>query len=115
MKKMSTYLLGLLSAMSASIGVGLSLLNIEIGHTLSVIGILVFGFIFLPLLFWYHKKLRASAKFRLGILAGLTLSMSVLFKTLHLQGVEILLWTFIGIFSLVFLPILFFEKYKEDE
>ena len=112
-----TYIIGLLSSIAVSLGFLFRLLQWPGGGPLSVWGTLGFGFLFLPLLAArYFKSQRRSVaierlKMLTGVVSGLVFTLSVLFKTLHLQGADWLLIAGVGLFAFTFLPILFFSLY----
>ena len=116
--KETTYIIGLLSSIAASVGFLFRLMQWPGGGALSVGGTLGFGFLFLPLLTVYYFKrkrdhgLSERLKIITGVASGFIFTLSVLFKTLHLQGADLLLIAGFSLFTFAFLPVLFFSLYK---
>ncbi len=119
MKKVM-YAVGLAASIAMSIGLLFKILNWPGGNTIFIFGLLPFVFIFLPLLaidrykLQLHKALSEKLKLILGIASAILIGLSVLFKIMHLMGADILLVLGIGLFTLGFLPFLFFRMYKKS-
>lgn len=119
MKKVM-YAVGLAASIAMSIGFLFKILNWPGGNNIFIFGLLPFVFIFLPLLaidrykLQLHKALSEKLKLILGIASAILIGLSVLFKIMHLMGADILLVLGIGLFTLGFLPFLFFRMYKKS-
>jgi len=118
MKKL-IYLIGLITAIAMSLGGTFRILRWPGADELLVYGFLGFAFLFTPMLAvsYFKENLRKalSEKIRivLGILSGVTVGLAIVFKFLHLQGADFLLLGGALLFSLGFLPFLFFGMYKK--
>lgn len=114
------YASGLIFSMLLSMGLLFILMSWPGGYYPLLIGTLGLGFVFLPLLAVNQLKLKAQQllsekmKYFLGLSAGLIFSTSVIFKSLHLQGANVLLVISLIIFTFGFLPFLFFRLYKKS-
>lgn len=119
MKKI-TFLIGLISAMSIGMGWTFKILHWRFGTELSIYGLIIFALVFLPMLGINHYKfaIKAALSERLrivfGYASGIVLGSSILFKFLHLQGADLLLLSGGILFSVGFLPFLFFNMYKKS-
>ena len=119
MKKLM-YSIGLITAISVSIGWLFTLLNWPGGNQLFTYGFLGFVLIFLPMIaidrYKLHFKRGLSGKLNyiLGFSSAIILGLAVLFKTMHLQGVSILLLLGAMLFAFGFLPFLFLKMYKKS-
>ncbi len=113
-----TYIIGLLSSIAMSLGFLFRLMQWPGGGSLSVWGTVGFGFLFLPLLVTQYIKSKRNNTFSerikmiTGVISGLVFTLSVLFKTLHLQGADLLLIAGVLLFAFAFLPVLFFSMYQ---
>jgi hypothetical protein len=114
------YLIGLMGSITFSAGLGLRILQWPIGSDMMLIGLIVLGFLFLPMiLIDKYKHLGSQAtlekvKWFFGILCGVTFATGGIFKILHYPGASILLALSFLFFCLGFLPILFFRMYKKS-
>lgn len=119
MKKVM-YSIGLLSAMSFVLGWLFGILHKPGAYQLSIYGFLIFVFVFVPLLAIDRYKtnirwvLSEKLKFSLGLVSGLIVATSILFKIMHLPGAEGLMILGTGLFVFGFLPFLFFTMYKKS-
>jgi len=119
MKKL-TYSIGLIGSISLTIGVTFKLLQSPKGNEFFIIGFLMLLMIFIPLLVLEKFKIVGSdvfpdrLKLILGIIASLSAGLSGLFKTLHLQGADLLLIVGACIFTVGFLPLFFYSMYKKS-
>lgn len=119
MKKVM-YAVGLAASIAMSIGLLFKILNWPGGGIISILGTLSFVFIFLPLLaierykLQLQKALSERLKIILGVVSAFLIGLSILFKIMHLMGAEILLMLGVGLFTLGFLPFLFFRMYKKS-
>lgn len=126
MKKVM-YAIGLLSAMSMSIGLTFKWLHLPGANELSLYGFLGFALLFLPLIainyFKVHlnKALNEKLKFVLGLTSALMVATSITLRILHLDfrllGPPVSLLLILGgcsIFTFGFLPFLFFTMYKKS-
>lgn len=118
--KKTMYLIGLLSAMSICVGWTFKILHWRMGNELSMYGMMVFLFLFLPMLFissYRHsvkKALSEKMKVVLGFSSATVLGLSIVFKFLHLQGADWMLLAGACLFSFGFLPFLFFTMYRKS-
>lgn len=119
MKKLM-YITGLLSSISISIGWLFKLLHWPGGGYLFTYGFLAFVLLFLPMLALDRYKLALNRvlserlKIALGFISAVIYGLAVLFKLLHFQGADMLLALGTLLFSLGFLPFLFFRMYKKS-
>ena len=117
MKKV-TYIIGLLSSIAVSLGFLFRLMQWPGGGVLSVWGTFGFGFLFLPLVVVrYFGSKRSNIvierlKMITGVVSGIIFTLSVLFKSLHLQGGDMLLIAGVLLFAFTFLPLFFFSLYR---
>jgi hypothetical protein len=120
MKKL-IYVIGLLSTMSCSLGFFFKILHMPGADQLLSFGFLGFVLLFVPLTsFGYFKvnmgkSMIEKLKFILGMISGLAAGLGVLFKFLHLVGADQLLVAGGVVFTLAYLPVLFFDMYKQSE
>ena len=120
MMKKLMYLTGLAGSISLTAGVAFTLLQMPGGYPLFSVGLLVLLLVFVPLFTLERfkvviaKKLSERLKLILGATAALITGLSVLFKIMHLQGADVLLLLGAFVFSLGFLPFLFFTMYKKS-
>lgn len=119
MKKL-TYLMGFIGSVSLTAGATFKLLHLPGANQLFMMGYLVFLLIFIPLLALDRFKVSIANslsnkwKIILGVLSSVILGLAGIFKIMHLQGAHILLMSGIIIFSIGFLPFLFFNMYKKS-
>jgi hypothetical protein len=120
MMKKIMYTFGLLGAMSLSAGTLLKIMHLPGANILFITGAVALFLIFIPLLtidlykVALAKALSERAKLFLGVSASVLVGLSVIFKILHLQGANIMLFLGAIIFTLGFLPFLFFNLYKKS-
>jgi hypothetical protein len=100
---------GILSAALMSIGIFFKFMHYPGAGMGIVTGIVLFSFIFLPLMFALRLKEKQVAKDKwllgLGILATALISMGTLFKIMHWPGANILGLSAVGTLLLLYLPI----------
>jgi hypothetical protein len=119
MKKL-IYVVGLLSTMSCSLGFFFKILHLPGADQLLSFGFLGFALLFLPLtsLGFFKTNIGKSTteklKFILGTISGLFAGLGVLFKFLHLIGADQLLVAGGFIFTLAYLPVMFFDMYVKS-
>lgn len=119
MKKIM-YAIGLLSAISITMGLTFKILHMPGAEQLFNLGFFPFVLIFLPMIaidrYKRNPALATFEKLRMGsgFLSSVVIGSSVFFKIFHLEGANILLLTGIGIFCFTFLPFLFFSMYKKS-
>lgn len=120
MMKKLMYTIGLLSAISLSLGFLFKLLHWPGGGYMATFGFLGLVLLFLPMLaidrykLTLNKALSEKLKVILGFTSAVITGLAVLFKILHYPGADILLMLGILLFSLGFLPFLFFRMYKKS-
>lgn len=113
------YFIGLVTAISVSIGWLFKVLNWPGGSDLFTYGFLGFVLIFLPLLaidrykLAFNKVLGERLKVILGFASAVITGLAVMFKLMHLQGASILLIVGVILFSFGFLPFFFFRMYRK--
>ena len=113
------YSVGLIASICISIGWMMTLLRLPGGANLFNYGFLGFTMIFLPMfaLDRYQasvsKVLLERLKIILGFASAIITGLSLLFKMMHLQGAALLLAIGVILFSIGFLPFLFFGLYKK--
>lgn len=111
---------GLLSSIAITLGVLFKLMSWPAANMLIFGGSLTFLFIFLP--FWTLDRFKFKMlskgydRWRLisGLSAGISFGLSLVFKTMHLMGANVLLVLSALIFALFFLPLYFFKIYKKS-
>lgn len=114
------YIIGLITAISFSVGWLFTLLRWTGGQELFNYGFLGFTLIFLPMLAIDRYKvsiaqaLSERLKIILGFSSAIITALAVIFKMMHLQGANILLVLGILLFSFGFLPFFFFRMYKKS-
>lgn len=107
------YFIGLVTAISVSIGRLFNVLNWPGGGDLFTYGFLGFVLIFLPMLaidrykLAFNKVLGERLKIILGFASAIITGLAVMFKLMHLQGASILLVVGVILFSFGFLPFYF--------
>lgn len=120
MMKKLMYIIGLLSAISLSLGFLFKLLHWPGGGYMATFGFLGLVLLFLPMLaidrykLTLNKALSEKLKVILGFTSAAITGLAVLFKILHYPGADVLLMLGILLFSLGFLPFLFFKMYKKS-
>lgn len=119
MKKIM-YSIGLISAISMSLGITFKILHWTGGDELLIYGMIGFVFLYLPLLMVNHFKLKINSalteKLRLilGFVSALTICTAIALKVLHITGADLLLIGGTLLFSFGFLPFMFFTMYKKS-
>ncbi|MBA4056496.1 MAG: hypothetical protein C0490_17405 [Marivirga sp.] len=119
MKKIM-YLVGLLTAMSMSMGFMFRMFGWSGGLALLNYGMYGFVFIFVPMVtiayFRTHPDQRMSDKLRniLGFLSGIIAGSGVAMKFSSIAGADVLILLGALCFSFLFLPLLFFNLYKKS-
>jgi len=119
MKKIM-YGVGLITAISMTIGLTFKILHMPGADELFNFGFFGFTLIFLPMLTMdrfkqnLHRALSERLRLVLGFLSAVLIGTSVLFKTFHYQGADVVLLVGISFFSFGFLPFLFFSMYKKS-
>lgn len=118
--KQFMYFVGFLGALALTAGITFKLLSLPFGYELFATGFLILFLIFIPLYSFDRykitiaKNLSQRIKIILGVIASLITGLSGLFKVLHLQGADLLLMLGAFIFTVGFLPFLFFTMYKKS-
>jgi len=118
MKKVM-YSIGLISSICISVGWLFTLMRWPNGSELFSFGFLGFTMIFLPMFALDRYKASVGKvmferlKIILGFASALTTGLSVFFKLMHWPGANELLVVGIFLFSIGFLPFLFFGMYKK--
>ncbi len=119
MKKLM-YLIGLITAIAMSFGWMFKILHWPGADELVTYGTIGFAFLYLPMLMVNHFKMTLNAaltekiRLLLGFISGIIFCLAVVFKTLHLQGADMLLIGATLLFSFGFLPFMFFSMYKKS-
>lgn len=114
------YAIGLLSAIGMTMGLTMKMLHLPGSGELSSISFLGFTLLFLPMVLIdrykqnLHKALSERLRLIIGFLSAVLIGLSVLFKTFHYEGADIVLLVGIAFFSFGFLPFLFFGMYKKS-
>jgi hypothetical protein len=119
MKKLM-YAIGFIGAASLSFGSLFKLMHWPGANIMLLSGIILFLLVFVPL--WaidrykveISKALSTRLKFIGGVTSAVLVGLSVIFKTLHLQGANVLLVLGVLTFVFAFLPFLFFSLYKKS-
>ena len=110
---------GLFSAAAMILGILFKFMHWPGASALIILGIGTSSLIFLPLLFILKSRDRYQTKDKiilgLGILAGILLSLSILFKVMHWPGVMYLGYSSVIVIGLVLLPIFFITGIKNPE
>lgn len=115
--KVFLYALGFVGTGLLSIGWLFSVLRWPGGVEMFNSGFFMITIFFMPLLFidLYSKSGKDwQGKLRMvfGLTSSLTVGLSLVFKLLHLQGADILLFGGVIVWTFGFLPFLFFSMYK---
>jgi hypothetical protein len=110
---------GSFSAAAMIFGILFKFMHWPGASALIILGISASSLIFLPLLFILKSKDRHQTKDKiilgLGVLAGILLSLSVLFKVMHWPGVMYLGYSSVILIGLILLPIYFITGIKNPE
>jgi hypothetical protein len=118
--KQVMYLIGLVSAISMSLGWMFRILHWPGGTALTIYGALAFSLLFLPMLIINHFKVKINSalseklKLGTGFLSALIYCSAFAFKLMHLPGADQLIILATLLFSFGFLPFLFFTMYKKS-
>jgi hypothetical protein len=113
------YGIGFVSTTALSLGWLFTVLHWPGGYELFNYGFLGFFLVFVPMMAIdrYKVKVRKALSERLRIIvgaaSGIMVGVSLIFKFLHLQGVDILLIGGVCLFTFGFLPFLFFNLYRK--
>jgi hypothetical protein len=119
MKKLM-YSIGLISAMSISLGWLFRILGWQGGWELVNYGFFGFAFLFVPMVAInqfkvnINKALSEKLRIILGLLSGIVTGIAVFFKVMHYPGADKILLTGGFLFIFGFLPFLFFTMYKKS-
>ena len=114
------YFIGFLGATALTAGITFKLLNLPFGYEFFATGFLILLLIFVPLYAFDRykvtiaKNISQRMKIILGVVAAIITGLAGLFKVLHLQGADLLLMLGAFIFTVGFLPFLFFTMYKKS-
>ncbi len=117
MKKVM-YSIGLITAISMSIGWTFRILDWAGGSELLTYGFLGFVLLFIPMVAinYFKVNLRGALseklKIILGVSSGIIVGLAIVFKFMHLPGADQMLLGGTLLFSFGFLPFLFFGLYK---
>lgn len=118
MKKIMLYS-GISSAFLTALGIVFKFLHLPGASISLVLGISLSSLVFLPLLFVLKIREKTATRDKLilglGALAGMALSMGILFKIQHWPGANILGMGSILLMVFVFLPIYFFTGIRNPE
>lgn len=110
---------GTFSAAAMSIGIFFKFMHWPGASLLIILGIAISSLVFLPLLFTLKAKEKQNVKDKLilgiGILAGVLISLAILFKVMHWPGANIMGVSFVGLMVLIYIPIYFFSGIKNPE
>lgn len=118
--KQFMYIVGFLGALALTAGITFKLLSLPFGYELFATGFIILFLIFIPLYAFDRykvtiaKNLSQRMKIILGVVASVITGLAGLFKVLHLQGADLLLMLGAFIFTVGFLPFLFFTMYKKS-
>lgn len=103
---------GTISAAFTALGILLKFTHLPGASIFILLGIVSFSLVFLPLLLTLRIRERKEIKEQIivvtGVISGMLLSMSVLFKIQHWPFANIMGFTSVLMFGLLFLPIYFF-------
>lgn len=119
MKKIM-YAIGLITAISMTMGLTFKILHMPGAEELFNFGFFGFVLVFVPLITIdrykqnLHKALSERLRLVVGFISAVLIGLSVLFKVFHYQGADIVLLVGISFFCFGFLPFLFFSMYKKS-
>lgn len=119
MKKLM-YLSGFIGALCITVGTTFKFLHMPGADELLLIGYPLLFFLFIPvaavnqLRFNLTASLAERGRIALGALSAITAGLASIFKILHLQGFDFLLFSAVLLFSVGFLPLLFFTMYRKS-
>lgn len=103
---------GTISAAFTALGVLLKFIHLPLASVFILLGIVSFSLVFLPLLLTLRIRERIEIKERIvvvtGVISGMLLSMAVLFKIQHWPMANLMGFTAVLMFALLFLPVYFF-------
>jgi hypothetical protein len=110
---------GTFSAAAMSIGILFKFMHWPGASALIILGIAVSSLVFLPLLFTLKAKEKQNIKDKfilgIGMLAGILISIAILFKVMHWPGANLMGSSVIGIMGLIYIPVYFFSGIKNPE
>ena len=110
---------GTFSAAVMSIGIFFKFMHWPGASALIILGITISSLVFLPLLFTLKAKEKQNVKDKLilgiGILAGVLISLAILFKVMHWPGANLMGSIFVGLMVLVYIPVYFFTGIKNPD
>lgn len=119
MKKI-TYVVGLASAISMSMGLAMKYFHLAGAQELTIAGFLTFVLAFVPLAtvdrFKAQMQIPFSDRLRIimGIISIAIMCLGVLMKIFHMEGANLSVLAGAILFSFGFLPALFFNLYKKS-
>lgn len=119
MKKI-TYVVGLASAISMSMGLAMKYFHLAGAQELTIAGFLTFVLAFVPLAtvdrFKAQMQIPFSDRLRIimGIISIVIMCLGVLMKIFHMEGANLSVLAGAILFSFGFLPALFFNLYKKS-
>ncbi len=103
---------GTIAAACTALGILLKFIHLPGASIFILLGIVSFSLVFLPLLLTLRIRERKEIKEQIivvtGVISGMLLSMAVLFKIQHWPFANIMGFTSVLMFALLFLPIYFF-------
>ncbi len=110
---------GIISAVSMIVGIFFKYMHWPGAGMFLVLGISCSSLIFLPLLFTLKVKEKKQAKEKviigIGTLAGILMSMGILFKVMHWPGANVMGMTAVLMMLVLFLPVYFFSGIRNPE
>ena len=110
---------GIISSLLILIGAILKTLHLPGAAALLVLGGVIFGFLFLPLMvilkFMDEQNKIDKWVHSIGFLLALGVFMGIMFKVMHWQGAHILFRSSLTIFIFVFVPVYFFTRIRRPE
>lgn len=110
---------GLISVVLTLLGVLLRVMHLPGANILLVLGVAIFGLLFIPLLITlkFKDEVETIDKWVLSIGLGLGMiaSVGVLFKVMHWPGASVLILSSLAAFILLFVPTYFITKYRRAE
>jgi hypothetical protein len=119
--KRITYAIGLLCAMTMSLGWLLNILRFgEVANAIFAFGALGFVVLFLPLIAYDYlrnrnnKKIAEKMRIATGVLSVILVGISILFKIMHMPGADEVLMAGGMVFTFGFLPSMFFMLYQKS-
>ena len=103
---------GIISAAFTTLGILFKFLHLPGASVFILLGIVLFSLVFLPLLLTLRIRERIKIKERIvvitGVISGMLLSLAVLFKIQHWPMANMMGFTSVLLFALLFLPLYFF-------